>query len=351
MAAWKELTSLSDAELSGFDIAEVNLACAEGLPGAEKIDVALCRNRLDDFSRCVREYTEPRLERFRRNPSDFENSEAYFRILILITVLQRDLGVRYNPAKIPQEVPLDVEDSFIHGALFGAGGTCASMPVVYLAVGRRLDYPLKLVAAVGSCGHYFARWDGPNGDRFNIEGTSKGLSCPPDDSYRTGLYAPTADLEQRCCLLKSMTPREELASFLKERGLHWKHLGNFRKAVESFAWAYALTPHNEGLQACFGLTMNDWHARLESSKPAGFPPLYFHWPSLRRLPHTVPERMERDMLLLEATENVLKDPEPEQKWWAPLRRRIMPARRPVRGDVSFTPSGGCNVRFQWVQRH
>ena len=62
---------------------------------------------------------------------------------------------------------------FIHGIIDGPGGTCASMPVLYVAVGRRLGYPLKLVEARG---HLLLRWDDPLGQRlgtpdvFNVEG-------------------------------------------------------------------------------------------------------------------------------------------------------------------------------------
>jgi hypothetical protein len=49
---------------------------------------------------------------------------------------------------------------FLHGLTQGRGGTCLSMPVAYVAVGRRLGYPLKLVTAKG---HLFARWESLDG--------------------------------------------------------------------------------------------------------------------------------------------------------------------------------------------
>jgi hypothetical protein len=44
----------------------------------------------------------------------------------------------------------------------------------------RVEYPLKLVTTRG---RLFVRWDG-NGERLNVEATSKGLNCHPDDYYR-----------------------------------------------------------------------------------------------------------------------------------------------------------------------
>ncbi len=349
MLRWEELVRLSDESLGALDVAEVNLACAADLPGAEKIDVALCLHQLDYWSREVRQYTEPRLKQFRHKRSDYNNSEAYFRVLAMVTVLQRDLGMRYNPAKILADAVFDLEDTFIHGILQGPGGTCATMPVVYVAVGRRLGYPLKLASTLGGgAGHLFARWDAP-GERFNIEATNKGLSCLPDDYYRTGFYAAAAEVEERCCLLKSQTPREELAGFLKERGLRWKSAGNYQGAAQAFAWGCAVVPHNEGMQACFGLTMNEWNAQLEKMEPPGYPPVYFHWSSTRLLPATVPEKMERDWLYLLGTENLLKSPQHEQNWWEPMRRGVRPRTQPVRADIHFSPDGGCEVKVQYVE--
>ena len=61
------------------------------------------------------------------------------------------------------------------------------MPVLYVAVGRRRGYPLKLVEAPT---HLFFRWEDPDGERFNVpevfnvEGTGHGISFHPDDYYR-----------------------------------------------------------------------------------------------------------------------------------------------------------------------
>ncbi len=92
----------------------------------------------------------------------------------MVTVLQRDLGLRYNLAFMEGED--DASDShnlFIHGPLTGRGFTCVTAPVIYAAIGRRLGYPIKLVHAKQ---HTFCRWDERDGERFNIEATSPGLT-------------------------------------------------------------------------------------------------------------------------------------------------------------------------------
>jgi hypothetical protein len=53
-------------------------------------------------------------------------------------------------------------------------GTCSSMPVLYVTLGRRLGYPVKLVTAKA---HLFVRWE-QTGERFNLSKnmTSDGIS-------------------------------------------------------------------------------------------------------------------------------------------------------------------------------
>jgi len=150
-----ELHPLTDEELTEILVAELNLACAVGLPGAENLDIDGLLAKLAHWADEVFHQTRSNWHRFLANPAEYENSPAYFRMLVLITVLQRDLGVRYNPARVndlnfqdPYSINPDFSDSrdlFLHGILAGPGGTCASMPVLYVAVGRLIGYPLVLV--------------------------------------------------------------------------------------------------------------------------------------------------------------------------------------------------------------
>jgi hypothetical protein len=345
---WKDLVRLPEGELARQDIAAVNLACAAGLPGSEQIDVRACLHRLEEWARQVRRYTEACLPDFHRRPAAFNNSEAYFRILCLVTALQRDLGLRYNPAKIPDHAPLDTADVFIHGALFGDGGTCGSMAVVYTAVGRRLGYPLKLVKARrGEYGHLFPRWDLPGGGHWNIEGTNRGLSCHPDDYYRTGLYAVSRELEAAYGLLRPLSATEELADFLAARGFRWQAGGYRRQAVEAFAWASALEPADEPLSNTLKRDLSAWCSELDRRQPPRFSELYISCPR-RQFPDTLPLDLERAILGATAKEALLRDPEFEARYWLHLRSRL-PVDAPVRADVDFH-SEGFAVRFRFRRR-
>jgi hypothetical protein len=258
MPPWNELVHLSDAELATHDLALVNLACAAGLPGAERIDAASCLATLDAWADRARAETVRLAGQFRRNPAAFDNSWAYFRVLVLTTVLQQDFGVCYNPA-LPEREDFfrHPEYLFLHGVVRGQGGTCSSLPPAYVAVGRRLGYPLQLVQTAR---HLFARWDDPRThERFNIECTSRGLNCHPDDYYRTWPLPTTPAEERHYGWLVSQTPREELAGFLVCRGHCWLDNRRFREAAEAYAAASALSSRHRGYGACVAAALNRWH--------------------------------------------------------------------------------------------
>jgi len=144
------LLALKPNQLEGMDIALMNLLCVEGLRGSEKLDIDMALDRLDEFATRVRVETDRNIHRFDSNPSEYQNSKPYFRMLMLVTVLQQDFGIRYNPARVTpvgvfepnDKFFADSRDVFLHGLTGEPGmGTCSSLPVLYVAVGRRLTLP------------------------------------------------------------------------------------------------------------------------------------------------------------------------------------------------------------------
>ena len=89
MLKWFHLVEKTDEELAQLDIADVNHACAAGLPGAEHLDVKLCNEALRHVTSRVAGYTERVFPQYLRDPARYRSSEAYFRMLSLITVVQR----------------------------------------------------------------------------------------------------------------------------------------------------------------------------------------------------------------------------------------------------------------------
>jgi hypothetical protein len=178
-------------------------------------------------------------------------------MMMLVTVLQQDLGIHYNPERMQMPLePLEPEtkffadsrDIFIHGLLGEKrSGTCSSMPVLYVAIGRRLGYPLKLVTTKV---HLFVRWD--EGARsFNIEGTSLGFQCYPDDEYRKWPVPISLEEEKTEGYLKSLTPDQELAVFTSIRGLCLRAAGNYRWALGAMQQSVKRQPDSVGYQKMF----------------------------------------------------------------------------------------------------
>jgi len=237
------LLRMSPEQLEGVDIAEMNLLCATGLPGSEGLGVSKARDRLNDWAECVRYWTEQSMWDFRENPDKFENSEAKFRVLLLISVVQKDFGVHYTDRGERECDFSNSKNAFLHGMIDDTnGGTCASMPVAYVAVGRRLGYPMKLVLAKT---HVFARWEDPkSGEKFNIEGTNPRFNDHPDSYYRNW-PAPISDAELKLgWYLKPLTAAEELAVFLQNRACCLMTNKRYAEAREVYTHSYRLAPQN-----------------------------------------------------------------------------------------------------------
>ena len=221
----EELVSTKPEDVGSYDIAVMNLLCAQGLPGAEHVDIEECLKVLDEWSKWVKHETDRHMYRFRKAPHEYENSEGYFRVLFMICVLQEDFKVCYNrdpkmrsdsKTSDPRDLSFfrNARDLFVHGLVTGKHeGTCSSMPVFYVAIGRRLGYPLKLVAAKG---HLFARWDDGK-KQFNIEGTNRGLNTFSDEHYMQWPRPITQEEVDKGLYLRSFTPAQELACFLSLR--------------------------------------------------------------------------------------------------------------------------------------
>jgi hypothetical protein len=344
---WRILCWLPNEELGRYDLAALNLAAAQGLPGSDEIDAEICLQTLDTWAEQVRTYTTHALTQFSRKPEAYRNSESYFRVLILVTVLQRDWGVVYNPAKLADDAPFETEDSFIHGVIQGNGGTCATLPVIYTAVGRRLGYPIKLVEAWGNHKgeHVLARWVGGNGEEFNIEASGHGLSTPPDNYYREGRYKMPPVIEDRGCFLQSMTPRMELALFVRQRAHCWERVGNLRCACQAWAWALSLHPENALTENTLQLKLNEWRQWLNIRTPPAFPEIWMGQPPNRYFPDTLPSAYERDILGLSAHENLLLDPN-SPTIWERMGRGEQQGKGRIRAMVDFEPDGCCRVTIQ-----
>ncbi len=230
------------------DIAVLNLACCPTLsdPTGKAMDVYL--KTLDQWASSVGEVTSKNFHRHLENPAEF-GSETEWRLAMLCTVLGQDFKVRYDPTLTStaqqnasnNQFFANSDSVFLTGCLNGSrAGTCASLPVLYVAIGRRLGYPMYLVTAKG---HLFARWDDGKGTRVNLEAANGGgFSSHPDAYYRTWPNSISPQEEQSGSYLKNLSQTETLSIFLSIRATSLQAAGKAQEAITAAAAAYRLAP-------------------------------------------------------------------------------------------------------------
>ena len=263
-----ELVMMTPEQLAKQDIAAMNLRCAEGLPGAEKLDIGKYLDQLDRWAAQVREVTQRHLYRVNdsRYADHYQHSEAVLRAEFLCQVLQEDLGVHYDMHRVTNINFTNSKDLFIHGMIGDSnGGTCASMPILYAAVGRRLGYPIKLSTTRE---HVFNRWEGMDSanptwrQRFNFESTGPGFSTFSDDYYKKWPKAVSDFEVKNCGYLRTLTPAEELAEFFADRGHCLLDNGHLHEAQLAYGFAHQLAPDSRLMFAFFSDSVGKEIARL-----------------------------------------------------------------------------------------
>jgi len=309
---------------ASHDIAASDVEHAAGLPGSEGLDAQRCLRWVEEATGQVRYQTERHLYQFRQRPEEYDHSEGVYRMMWLVTVLQRDLGVHYHQDVIDKDDHGFFADSanlFIHGIIQGKGGTCSSMPVLFAAVGRRLGYPLKLVPCKRHC---FVRWEGRDGERFNVECTTRGYVSHPDEYYLKWPEETTPEEVRLYRLLQAETQDDEVADLLCKRGHVWYEHGRYGDAAFEYLAAYRQSPGREAIVNCIHRAVMAWGKHLRAQIGRGFPSVVVCNQPVRH--PDLPENLQVEMNYLTVLEVMLNDPLRKQLWWEPLRQD--PACRP-----------------------
>jgi hypothetical protein len=205
---------------------------------------------------------------------------------MLVEVLQVTCGIHYNPdwlyISTNKNVPHlegyapyhDCRNIFINGLIEQRMGTCANMAALYVAVARRLGYPLYLVR---SKGHFFARWDDGK-ERFNCEGTNRGMVEPyrrTDEHYRKWMGGVSDEEMRDGYYLRNMTPNALLAEFVFMRGDTLQVNGFGTPAIECFMESYRRAPqfneYRQRMVAALKL-VNSEIQKFQQTAPGGFAP-------------------------------------------------------------------------------
>jgi hypothetical protein len=240
-----ELLSLPIEELDQVDIGRANLLCTEGLPGAEGLDVEEHVGRLDAWAERCRRMTQHHLPGFSSIAHHFQHSEPKWRLCAMAKLLRDECGVGYHEQRINGEPDWsDSQDLLIHG-LTGPRrrGTCASLPVFFVAIARRLGYPVHLAKAPAHC---FSRWDGADSDnaewreQTNVEFHGD-IGFNPDEHYYEFPLRWPESMRRRhrtgdpsLVYLEALPPAEEFANSLCQRAVCLEAVGRHREAVNAY---------------------------------------------------------------------------------------------------------------------
>lgn len=300
VASLDELLKLTPEELDQVDIAEMNLLCATGLPGAEDINIPKILTSLDAFAASVRYQTNRHLYRVDdpKFAEHYKHSENILRSEFLIQVLQEDCGVHYNLQRVRDIDFTNSKDLFIHGLLGSNGGTCSSMPVLYVAVARRLDYPMSLALAPG---HVLARWNAPAGSddpmkRFNVEGSGYGFSAYDDEHYRNWPRKMTKEEADSGFYLRPLSGAEMLGVFLTTRGHCLLDIGRFEEAKQAYQTAQRFSSKDPYLASFICQTDSRIAARKYAKANRGKP----KQPVAVRRPRYRPRNLDEELRRVDA---------------------------------------------------
>jgi hypothetical protein len=249
------LASLGDEELEGMDPLIVNLIVARDLPDLAPMDLVKYVRLVDDWAERIGAglvVQEP--EAAATSPSYKADRNIWRAGGMAIAVAGPSIGIRYS-----RNVSLSKHsDLFVPGMIDTKEGTCSNMPVLHMAIGWRLGWPLK---AVVTRDHMWSRWDdgrpgpGDGGSYFNLEATAteKGndgyssFATPPDESYIKDFKTPKAYIEAGSDLT-TLTMRQTLGVFLQQRSAYWYNRGDLARARADIALAARCFPQNVDIQ-------------------------------------------------------------------------------------------------------
>ena len=219
---------------------------------------------------------------YAKDPAAYGHSTETFKMAVLAALVKDDWKIRYNPAlaKLPNRPATphepdpffrDARDVFLHGcATSRRSGTCASLPVLFTVLGRRLGYPLHLAMAEG---HLYCIWRKKDGTRLNFDATNRGGLAQHPESYYRGWPVPLTPWHiDQGCYLRPLTNREAAGLFLHSRAavLH-ANGAPLRDLLPLLAHAHNLFPQNPNIQKTMAwpgvlppVTAQAAHPRLEA---------------------------------------------------------------------------------------
>lgn len=248
-----DLAGMSDKALARLDPLVMNLIVARGIPGLESLDIPKYAKTVDEWASTI-DKANKAAERFSKEEATYKVSREFWMAGGMAVMLAGPrFGIAYTSEHLDESKP---EQQFAHGIIDDKRGTCATMPVLYMAIGHRLGWPIK---GVVSRDHMWARWDDGKrgGQRFNLDATNA------DSNGADGSFASLTDQEYADWLktapefiqsgsdMTSLTARQLLGVFLQSRAGYWRAQGNRIRQREDLALAVQCFPQNIDIRMCY----------------------------------------------------------------------------------------------------
>lgn len=154
-----------------------------------------------------------------------------------------------------------LENRYLNGLIETRRGSCATLPLLYLAVAQRLGYPIYPVSAPQ---HLFVRYVDPSLQMQNIDPAGLG-GYSSDEEYIKDLEIPLQGVKSGA-YLRTMTWRELVAELVGENGTYWARKGDYPKAIRYLEKAIAGSPKGAELYELLGNVYRGWARQIKSDR-------------------------------------------------------------------------------------
>jgi hypothetical protein len=238
------LASLPNEKLKTVDPLVMNLTVAKGIPSFANLDIDRYVRLVDRWVEDIRQRIPNAEAQFHLAPEKWKNDIHFFRLGMVCWYVDEVLKVRYPSelAHSEDRIYADPCNVFVNGLIDRRVGSCASMPVLHVAICWRFGWPVSLACAVN---HLFCRYDDGR-VTHNIEATTLhrgGFRSHPDDFLRELHGVP--EIAVSCGSdMRAVTPREMLGLFASIRGAHFGTMRRMREAEADLLLARYLFPQN-----------------------------------------------------------------------------------------------------------
>jgi hypothetical protein len=317
-----ELLALPDKELDKIDVLEMSIAVAREVKGFEHLDYNYYNQLIDSWTQQFLMWLPTVEQEYYQDPPRWKNDINFARLGALAQWLDQAAGMHYIPEHITRQKEglgveyKDLRQMLVFGLIDTKEGTCATMPVLQIIMGRKCGWPVSLICVKH---HYMLRYDdGKN--RYNLEAT---------DTGRGGFAIATdAEVMEEMKLspqavacgsdLRSLTNREIMAVFIAARARYYKDTNQMDLSDRDYSLARSQFPKWRSLNY---MSISGYVWRNEQI----FEPGEYGHPS---------EMSELIYYLSPTTRKITQDQQNQQRKRLATQRQMEIDRRRIEGTIS-----------------